>query len=153
MNEAVSHQSAIDAEHLKLLSIGYLISAGLSALFGLFGFFYVFLGFMMGALLQHAALSNQPNQPPSAFFGWLFAAFGIVFVTFSFTLAALKFVAGTSLKKRKSRTFCMVVAGITCLGFPYGTALGVMTFIVLGRESVIRLFDSAAGSQPPLPVS
>jgi len=153
MNGAINHQSIIDAEHLKLLSIGYMLSAGFSAFFGLFGFFYVFLGIMMSEGFGHADLANQANQPPPAFFGWLFAGIGIVFITVSFTLAMLKFLAASSIKHRRSRVFIMVVAGVTCLGFPYGTALGVMTFIVLGRESVIRLFDSAAGSQPPLPVS
>ena len=152
MNEVINHQSIIDAEHLKLLSIGYMISAGFSAFFGLFGFIYVFFGIMMGEVIRHADLSHQANQPPPAFFGWLFAGIGIVFITVSFTLAVLKFLAASSIKHRRSRVFIMIVAGITCLEFPYGTALGVMTFIVLGRESVIRLFDSVGGSQPLQPV-
>jgi hypothetical protein len=150
MTDAINRQYIIDDEHLKLLSIGYMIAAGFSAFFGLFGFFYVFMGIMMGEMFRHAPeFSAQANQPPPAFVGWLFAGIGIVFILVSFTLAILKFLVASSIKHRKSRIFCMVVAGITCLGFPYGTALGVMTFIALGRESVVRLFDAGAAPQQP----
>jgi hypothetical protein len=36
---------------------------------------------------------------------------------------------------------CMVTAGISCLGIPYGTVLGIFTFLVLSRPSAIALFD------------
>ena len=36
----------------------------------------------------------------------------------------------------------MIITAIGCLEFPYGTLLGVLTFIVLGRDSVKRLFAS-----------
>ena len=37
----------------------------------------------------------------------------------------------------------MVVAGFGCLEVPYGTALGVCTFLVLNRRSVEKVFDQA----------
>jgi len=40
----------------------------------------------------------------------------------------------------------MIVAGLGCLAVPYGTLLGVFTFVVLGRPSVVRLFDGEARS-------
>ncbi len=63
-------------------------------------------------------------------------------------LAIAKLRAAFCIKHRRSRTFCMVVAGISCLEVPYGTVLGVLSFIVLGRDSVSHLFASSA-SQPP----
>jgi hypothetical protein len=36
--------------------------------------------------------------------------------------------------------FSLVVTGITCLSFPFGTALGVFTIIVLTRGSVRQLY-------------
>jgi hypothetical protein len=45
----------------------------------------------------------------------------------------------------------MVVAGLSCLEFPYGTALGVFTFIALSRASVVRLFETNAAPQPQAP--
>jgi hypothetical protein len=49
-------------------------------------------------------------------------------------------LSGLFLRARRHRTFSMVVAAINCLHIPIGTALGVFTFIVLGRESVRKLY-------------
>jgi hypothetical protein len=147
-----SHQSIVDAEHLKLLSIGYMISAGFNALFLLFGLFYVFMGVMVSEMIRLAPeVNTKPNQPPPALIGWIFAGIGMVFVTFALTFAILKFCAASKLKHRTSRIFCMVVAGLTCLEFPYGTALGAMTFMVLNRDSIVRLFETNAAPQPLAP--
>jgi hypothetical protein len=45
------------------------------------------------------------------------------------------------IKKRKNRTFSFVVAAMNCLQFPFGTALGVFTFIVLARPTVKSSYD------------
>jgi hypothetical protein len=149
MPDEIVRQTMIDEEHLKLLSLGYMISACATSFFSLFGLFYVFMGVIMSA-----TFSRMPKPPggtgqePPAFIGWFFAGIGLAFLLVLISLALLKFRAGVCLRRRTSRTFCMVVAGITCLGIPYGTALGVFTFIVLGRESVTRLFNSPAASLP-----
>lgn len=145
MTDDFTRQSIIDEEHLKLLSLGYMVSGGFSALFSLFGLFYVFIGIAMTSFISRIAQSqNKPDQMPPQFVGWFFGAIGLAFLIFSVSFAILKFLAGSRLKQRSSRIFCMIVAGFTCLEFPYGTFLGVMTFIVLGRESVIRLFSPPA---------
>lgn len=38
----------------------------------------------------------------------------------------------------------MVVAGISLIGFPFSTLLGIFTLIVLLRDSVRELFDRPA---------
>jgi hypothetical protein len=145
-------QAIIDGEHLKLLSIGYMISAGFNAFFMLFGLFYVFMGAVAGEMIRLSPETNvKPGQPPPAFIGWIFAGIGLVLFAIGLTLAILKFRAALNLKRRRSRIFCMVVAGLTCLEFPYGTALGVFTFIALSRESVVRLFQTNAAPQPQAP--
>jgi len=48
-----TRQSIIDEEHLKMLSLGYVVSAAVSAFFSLFGLLYVFLGIMMRTVLSH----------------------------------------------------------------------------------------------------
>ena len=144
-----SYQSLIDAEHLKLLSLGYMISAGFSALFSLFGLFSVLMGAAIGTTLSHAVpINSNTDQLPPAFAGWIFAGIGLFIMGFAVAYAVFKLLAARNLKRRRSRVFCIVVAGFTCLEFPYGTALGVMTFIVLGRDSVVRLFESGAAPQP-----
>ena len=73
---------------------------------------------------------------------------GLSMFVFVLTIGGLKFLAYRRLKQRRSRILCMVVAGVCCLGVPYGTLLGIFTFVVLTRPSVVRLFQV---SPPPIP--
>ena len=145
MSDEIVRQAIIDDEHLKLLSLGYMVSGGFAALFSLFGLFYAFIGIIMSLTFSHIPdTAPKAGGPPPAFIGWIFGGIGLVIFLAMITMAAAKFWVGLSIRRRKSRTFCMVVAGIGCLEFPYGTLLGVLTFIVLGRDSVARLFTPAA---------
>jgi hypothetical protein len=154
MPEDSLRQSIIDDEHLKLLSLGYMISAGTSAFFSLFGLFYVVMGIGMSFALSHSkTVPAKPNELPPAFVGWIFGTIGLGFFVLFLALAAIKLKTAFCIRRRTSKTFCMVVAGFTCLGFPYGTALGILTFIVLGRDSVIHLFDSGVAAHSSRPTS
>lgn len=147
MSDDYARQSLIDEEHLKLLSLGYMISAAITGFFALFGLMYIFMGAMMIGIITHRPeIATDSGKMPPAFIGWFFGGIGLAFFVFGIALAATKLYTAISIKSRKSRTFCLVVAGFTCLAIPYGTALGVFTFIVLGRDSVARLFPS---SPPP----
>jgi len=139
-------QQIIDEEHLHLLYIGYLISAGMSAFFSFFGLIYVFMGVMMGVFFsaESNAAGHVADVPP-AFIGWIFGIIGFGIFLFLITMGVLKFVTALRIKRRRSRIFCMVIAGISCLAIPYGTLLGICTFIVLERASVKKLF--AAGNE------
>jgi uncharacterized protein YybS (DUF2232 family) len=140
MSEQESRQNIIDQEHLKLLHIAYLVSACLSAFFSLFGIMYAFMGVFFGAMIAAAPLRPGQERPPP-FMGWFFGVFGLFFFVILLTMGILKFLTYRRLKERRSRVFCMVVAGISCLSIPYGTLLGVFTFVVLSRPSVMELFD------------
>jgi hypothetical protein len=83
---------------------------------------------------------GHPNEAPPAFIGWIFGGLGAAFFIVAMTVALLKVRASRCIKRRKSRTFCMVMAGISCIEFPYGTLLGVLAFMVLGRASIEALF-------------
>jgi hypothetical protein len=75
--------------------------------------------------------------------GWIFGGIGLALFLVMSAIAVVKFLVARNIKRRKSRTFCLVVAGLSCLEFPYGTFLGVVTFIVLGRDSVVRRFSAS----------
>ena len=149
MAEEMDRQTIVDEEHLKLLSFGYMISAGVAAFFSLFGVLYIVLGIIMGFAIAHAP-PGKSGEPPPAFIGWIFAGMGLAFLALGASIAFARFWAAHCIKTRTSRSFCMVIAALGCLEFPYGTALGILTFMVLGRPSVVKLF-TPKGEQITVP--
>ncbi len=133
-----------DAEHLRLLSIFYYVMAALTGLFGLFFLIYVLMG---GVLAVAGAASGGDESAPMTFLGFILAIFGLGLVALQVGSAGLLYFTGRSLVARKRYVFCMVIAGLNCLSFPLGTALGVFTFIVLLRPSVKELFEPG-GADP-----
>ena len=83
---------------------------------------------------------------PPQMVGWMFGLFGGLFFLFGAGMAIAKFLTGKYLGQRRSRTFCQVVAGISCLSIPFGTALGVATFLTLGKPSVSGLFGHSTAA-------
>jgi hypothetical protein len=149
MPEEIDRQSIIDEEHLRLLSLAYMISAGFAAFFSCIGLMYVLIGIVMSVTFSHVPASAKTGQPPPAFMGWIFAGIGLVILLIGVGVAIARFWAARCVKQRKSRTYCIVIAALGCLEFPYGTALGVLSLIVLGRESVAKQFT--ANPQRPAP--
>ena len=142
----IDRQSIIDTEHLRLVSIGFMVSAGIAAFFAFFGLVYMLIGIIMAFAFAHApASTGHAGQPPPTFVGWLFAGVGVVMFVLAVGVAAARIWAARCVKRRRSRTFCMVIAAIGCLEFPYGIALGVLALMVLARESVRKLFTAPPG--------
>jgi len=133
-------QTNRDAEHLRLLSIFHYVLAGIMALFGCMPFIHVTLGILM----VRGALQNSAGSPPPPAMGWIFVVMGSVFILMAWTVVILLLVAAGRLRRRTHRTFCFVVAGISCLFMPMGTVLGVFTILVLSRATVKTLFETAA---------
>lgn len=126
-----------DLEHLKILSICYYISAGITALFSCFPFVHLFVGI---ALVTVDFPTDGKNPPPTGI-GWFFIILASFFILFGWAIAIGTFIAGKRLKQQRSYIFCLVMAGINCAFFPIGTALGIFTFVVLLRDSVKALFN------------
>ena len=135
-----SEQQILDVEHLRLLRIGYFVSAGVTGFYALFGLAYLGMGTVLGTML--GKLPQQPGMqgPPPEVIGWIFAAVGGVFTCFGVGVGALKLYVARCLLERKAHTLCVAVAVFTCLEIPYGTVLGAFTFSVLTRPSVKTLF-------------
>ncbi len=125
-----------DAGHLRLLSIFYYVWGGLSlCLSGLLGL--VLVAGLFG--MTRAMRQGGGPQPPA----WLPVGIGLMFgafVLFALVISALNLFTGKSLTDRRRYNLCLVVAALTCLSFPLGTALGVFTFVVLLRPAVRPLF-------------
>jgi hypothetical protein len=145
-------QRKIDASNVRLLAIFHFVLAGF-ALLGIGGL-------AMHSMMMHAILSNpeafagtQGATPPPnpevvfAIFRWFYIAMGCVL----FLASVANLISGLCLFRRKARVLSMVVAGFDCVGFPFGTVLGVFTLIVLGRDSVRELYESGNHAGPPPP--
>ena len=124
-----------DNQHLELLSIFHYVVGGLTALFSCFPLIHLGVGIAM--------LSGefQGDHPPPRAFAWIFIMIASVIILTGWTLAVAIIIAGRKLKKRTGRTFCLVIAGLECMMMPFGTGLGVLSLIVLTKESVKELFS------------
>ena len=126
-----------DEEHLKLLSILHYVWGGLTACGLCFGGLYAVIG---GGIMAAAAQAHGQNAPP-AFVGMIFFLIGGIIALLAGTISVLTILAGRNLARRKKYTFCFVMACISCLSVPLGTALGVFTIVVLQRPTVKAMFQ------------
>ena len=54
------------------------------------------------------------------------------------------------LQQRRRPTLCLVVAGLECMMFPFGSVLGVFTIIILLRPCVRQLFGRMTALMLPI---
>ncbi len=134
-----------DEEHLRLLSIFHYVVAALIALSSLFPVIYLIVGLFI--VLAPDKFPDHGQVPP-AFLGGILVVFALMLITLGWIFAALLVMTGRFLAQHRHHAFCLVMAGIECVFMPFGTVLGVLTIVVLVRESVKPLF----GIQPPPPV-
>ncbi len=137
-------RAIVDDEHLRLLAIGYWVTAGLTVFFAAYGLIYVIMGVAMTFMPEPASSHGYDESASTALMGWIFAVIGLFVMLLCGGIAALQLLTGFWIRRGRHRIACMIVAGFTCLGVPYGTVLGVFTFIVLGRASVAPRFAAPA---------
>ena len=93
------------------------------------------------------AVPTTPTSPP--FPKEILPILNIFYVVcgaFLIALCICNILVGLHMRKRKHRIFSLVVAGVNCLQFPFGTALGIFTFIVLSRVGVKMDYDANASA-------
>jgi hypothetical protein len=139
-----------DQEHLRLLALFHYILAGLAAVMACIPIFNMAVGFMF--LTQPDFFKGPPNQPPPP--PEVFKTMGLVMIGFSAAMIILGllfafclFMSGKNLSRRRNYTFCLIIAGISCLCVPLGTVLGVFTLVVLLRPTVKTLFEEQQPSE------
>ena len=143
-----------DKEQLRLLAVFHFIVGGLIALFACIPFIHLILGIVM--IVAPGSMQSS-GQPPPTIVGWAFVLIGGLIILMGWILAGCVIAAGRCLVKQRRYLYCLVVAGLLCLFMPFGTILGVLTIIVLVRESVKKLFTDGtppqaetAAAPPPL---
>lgn len=136
-----------DAKQLDLLAVFHYVVGGIMALLACLPFIHVLMGLAI-ALGKFSNTSHGSAQPPS-FLGWFMVIMGSLFILFGWTLAICMIVAGRKLQQRKSRMYCMVIAGIECMFMPFGTVLGVFTLIALNKDNIKEAYAPPA---PEIPI-
>ncbi len=132
-----------DADHLRVLAICHYITTGLTLLMS--GFIPLHYAIMKTVFTSPELMKPKPGQPampfdPAEFFA-LIQWFYVIAAVFMLAAVVLTAISGRFIQRRVNRLFSLIVAGFMCMFFPFGTALGVFTFIVLTRESVWRLYS------------
>jgi hypothetical protein len=150
-------QRVLDDEHLRLLRLGYLVEGWINVAFAFFPLIYVAMGLFItaaGTLFPAAgappAVGGAPGAGVPEFVGALFIAVGLGISGMLALFGILRLLTARALRERRSRTFCMVIAALTCLSVPYGTILGVCTLVVLSRPRMIALFGERQEIQAPV---
>lgn len=127
-------------KNLDLLSLFHFILGGFTILFACLPLIHV----GVGVALLTGAFNSSP--PPPAIIGWVFVVMGSLIVLGGWAIGGAMIAAGRMLKRRKSRTACIVIAALECLLMPFGTILGILTICLLTREPAQALFDAPAPS-------
>lgn len=136
MAEPAKHWATVDREHLRLLSLCYLISAAVSTPLACLPFLYASSGLWLAVQTELRSSSGT--------FGWHVFSTGIIAAAAVLGFAALKFLAGRAIDRRQHLALIQIVAGLCCLAIPYDTVPGLFTFIVFGRRSVASQFARPA---------
>jgi hypothetical protein len=68
---------------------------------------------------------------------------GIAALVDGWILALLLALAGSFIRKRKHRTFCLVISALAIPHAPFGSILGAFSVSILMRPDVEALFDTA----------
>src|SRR5258708_7571307 len=141
---AAAVDAALNRDRLRLLEIAYYVAGGatiigVSFLLIHFGMF-LFLG-LNPHLFDHTTGSNghQAAPPPPGLFLVFAGIIGFI-ILLGWTFGGLQIYSGRCLKHRRNSLLILIVAGSESVFIPWGTLLGVCTFMIMQRPSVHALF-------------
>src|SRR5436190_14291136 len=158
-------EQIIVRERLRLLAIGFYVKGAVGAIFVSFLIFHFV--FMLGFSFMPESAWNPPpksattaeslsvaptpaarpvNQGPPVVIFRVFAALigGIILI--GWTLGGLTMYAGRCVQKRTHHTFIYVMAAVNCPFIPWGTLLGVSTFLLLQSPAAQAEFPRSENS-------
>ncbi len=126
--------------HLSTLSVlhyvyGVLICVGGLALLSLVFF---------GTALNSGWLQEEMGEAPPYFMGSFLYILGWALFILVELQGIMNLISARMIAKRKGRTFTQVIAALNCLNIPFGMALGIFTFVVLGDTNVRAEYEMMA---------
>src|SRR2546421_2356586 len=154
-----AEEQLIVRERLRWLAIGFYVKGAVTAIFVSFLLFHFV--FMLGFSFMPESAWNPPprpattaeslsvtpspsprpvNQGPPVIMFRIFAGVIGVIILLGWTLGGLTIYAGRCVQKRTRRTFIYVMSAVNCPFIPWGTLLGVATFILLQTPAARREF-------------
>jgi hypothetical protein len=163
-------EQIIVRERLRLLALGYFVkgTVGAVVISFLLLHFFMLLGFSFmppsawNPPVKPAIIGQSPsvlpsppprvNQGPPVMMFRIGAAVIGVIILLGWTFGALTIYAGRCVQKRRYRAFIYVMAGLNCLLIPWGTLLGIATFIVMQSPAGQEAFRNPTDEMPPAPV-
>ncbi|KRB02521.1 hypothetical protein ASD86_23690 [Lysobacter sp. Root690] len=134
-HEPMTMEDPRDASQLRTLSILYYVFSAFNLLPLLIGALYAFMGI---GLLNGTLPADTATQDTAS--GWVLLGLAVAMLFIGIVGGILTLMAARRLSQRRSLTLCIVVAAMSCMQIPFGTALGVFTLIVLNRPSVKAMF-------------
>lgn len=137
-----------DRENLNVLAVFHWVLAGLTALFSLLPVLHLVLGIAM--FTGRMGMETRPDDLPIRIFGLFFIVFASVLILCGLALAVCLALTGRYLRRRRHYMFCLVTAGFACVLVPFGTVLGILTIIVLQKDSARALFAASPVAQTGL---
>ena len=117
---------------LSTLSVLHYVYGVLVCLTGLALLSLVFAG----SFLNSAWLAEQSGEAPPIWLGSFLRTLGWILFVLVEIHGILNLISAGKIGKRNGRTFTQVVAALNCLNIPFGIALGIFTFVVLGDKDV-----------------
>ncbi|MEZ4808647.1 MAG: hypothetical protein R2815_14380 [Flavobacteriales bacterium] len=122
--------------NISTLSILHYVYGGLICLGG------VIAGVMMYAMggVMNSDLVQRGTQPPPEVVGEVVQGFGLGVGLVVILLGVLVMLSGRWIRRHVNRTGSLILAGVCCLSFPFGTALGIFTFVTLTKEEVRQAY-------------
>lgn len=119
--------------HIPSLSILHYVYGAFVCMSGLVAFAIIFLGSFIGSDL---VADSGDGGPVLRLAGALIETGGWVIFTVVEVWGLLNILSGYWISRRRNRTASQVIAAFNCLSIPFGLALGLFTFVVLGDEEV-----------------
>jgi hypothetical protein len=115
-------------KHVNLIGILW-IALGALTLFGGFIAFFVLFGISF--------IPEMGYEAPV-----ILRTVGIGVAIFLFILSVPKIIAGIGLMKKKEwgRILTLIVAFLSLINFPLGTALAIYSFVILIKDETVQLF-------------